>query len=53
MNPILIVAYFYRDSRNAVFFLALYPKNQKTDLSTEDRKALKARIRTIKEEAYP
>lgn len=45
--------YYYRHVSGAVFFLALYPKNQKADLTAADKKELKERIRHIKEDPYP
>ena len=45
--------HYYRHARNAVFFLAMYPKNEKSDLSPDDKKALKEWIRKIIEENYP
>ena len=45
--------YYYRDSRNAIFFLALYPKNKKSDLTPKEKEAIKEQIRTIKEDSYP
>lgn len=47
------VIYFYRDTRGAIFLLALYPKNKQTDLSGDEKKALRSIIRQIKEEDYP
>jgi mRNA-degrading endonuclease RelE of RelBE toxin-antitoxin system len=47
------VIYYYRDSRNAIFFLALYPKNKKSDLTPKEKEAIKEQIRTIKEDSYP
>ncbi len=47
------VIYYYRDSRNAIFFLTLYPKNKKSDLTPKEKEAIKEQIRTIKEDVYP
>jgi mRNA-degrading endonuclease RelE of RelBE toxin-antitoxin system len=47
------VIYYYRDSRNAIFLLTLYPKNKKSDLTAKEKIALQMQIRTIKEDAYP
>jgi hypothetical protein len=45
--------YYYRHARGAVFFLDLYPKNEKENLSAEDKSSLRSQIRKIKQEAYP
>ncbi len=47
------VIYYYRHTSGAIFFLALYPKNEKGDLTAEDKKELRKEVRKIKEEAYP
>ena len=47
------VIYYFRDSRNAIFFLSLYPKNKKSDLTPKEKEAIKEQIRTIKEDVYP
>ncbi len=47
------VIYFYRHTRGALFFLAMYPKNEKSDLSSSDKKALKDRVRKIIRGNYP
>jgi mRNA-degrading endonuclease RelE of RelBE toxin-antitoxin system len=36
------VIYFYRSSSNVVYFLDIYAKHEKADLSAADKKALKA-----------
>ena len=47
------VIYYYRHVKGAIFFLAIYPKNEKENLSKADKKALREEIRKINEEAYP
>jgi hypothetical protein len=47
------VIYYYRDSRNAIFFLTLYPKNKKSNLTSREKDAIREQIRMIKEDTYP
>jgi hypothetical protein len=47
------VIYYYRHAKGAIFFLAIYPKNEKENLSKADKKALRDQIKKINEEAYP
>lgn len=42
------VVYFYRSSANHVFLLDIYAKNEKADLSTADKKALKKVVEQLR-----
>ncbi|HKP96925.1 MAG TPA: type II toxin-antitoxin system RelE/ParE family toxin [Fibrobacteria bacterium] len=45
--------YFYRVSHKAVFFLALYAKNEKADLSAGEKTWIRQEVEKIKREVYP
>lgn len=47
------VIYYYRKSRFVVYFLTLFPKNEKAALSDDDKKWIKKQIKKINEEDYP
>lgn len=41
------IAYFYWASKEAIFFLSAYAKNEKSDLSDGDRKTLKMLVKSL------
>jgi len=47
------VIYYYRSARNVLYFLTLYPKNKKTDVTSAEKKVLKNQIKQLNEEDYP
>jgi hypothetical protein len=47
------VIYYYRHIQGAVFFLHIFPKNEKENLSADNKKDIRRQIQRIKAEAYP
>jgi hypothetical protein len=44
------VIYFFQDSKDTIYLLALYAKNEKGDMSPEDKKWILKEVRIIKKE---
>jgi hypothetical protein len=47
------VVYFYRVSREAIFFLSIYAKNEKADLSSGEKQWIRDEVEKLKREVYP
>jgi hypothetical protein len=45
------VIYYLRVSRDRIFFLDIYGKGDKADLTSQERKAIAVAIQTLKEDA--